>query len=137
FRLSREDAEALAGYLWERFEDGAAPAHPNEAPFERDAAAAERGRVTFGALGCSACHAQESAPAAPARAPLARLDAARGCLDPHASTGPRYDLTDTDRAALARGLASAGAAQGVPAPTDAALRTFTALACTRCHRLDG
>lgn len=142
FGLDREEAEALAGYLSSRFEEGApasdaAPDVGADTPFVRDTAAAERGRHAFGALGCASCHRVEGAPDATPRLPLFDLDATRGCLDPQDRVTPRFDLTPVERRTLARGLRSAKASQGVAAPTDRALRTFRALSCTSCHRLDG
>ncbi len=135
FGLTSDEADALAGYLTTRFDaDGEGAA---TASLVRDPAAATRGREAFGAFGCVACHRVDDATAPPARTALFDLDPTRGCLDPDDRATPRYDLTDAERTTLRRGIESARRAQGVPAPTDAALREFTSLSCTHCHRLDG
>ncbi|MCZ6597334.1 MAG: hypothetical protein O7B99_06840, partial [Planctomycetota bacterium] len=128
FDLSLAEARQLAGYLLEGawWELGREP----------DAAAVARGRETFGASGCTACHEHAGAPEHRSK-PLGELNPARGCLDPDDTATPRYDLTRGEYAALAAGLRSVQRASGAPAPLDAARRRIAALGCASCHVIDG
>ncbi len=128
--LSPPEAESLAAYLVRRFET-AAP----------DAALVARGKEAFAKYRCNACHSVGGAPlAAPAARPLAELSAdasAKGCLDPASKTSPRFDLTDAERAKIARGIASAQRAKSAPAPIDACAKARAFLNCSACHSWDG
>ena len=131
FRLSQEDATALAAFLL------AGTAEP--LPDVRGDVA--QGRRLVQQRDCSACHALDvpvSADRVTKR--LGHLDATAGCLADdaaHAGKAPDHGLSDAERAALRAFLPLAEEAPFRRAPLDYVARQRRAQRCTACHGLDG
>jgi mono/diheme cytochrome c family protein len=138
FDLSRDEILALVAYLSERY--GSVPDdafHLGES-FSLIDEYLEPGAAAIRAKQCLVCHAWSNDPAPKSTAPLlATLIPERGCLDPEDPLTPRYDLSETERAALRAGIASVKRAVGDPAPIDAGRRRFAVLGCGNCHASDG
>ncbi|MEX2186338.1 MAG: PA14 domain-containing protein [Pirellulales bacterium] len=111
--------------------------------FELDEKLAAKGKVLFATVGCAACHQLgpgfeqvESKSSAP---PLAKLDAAKGCLgDPPSGDVPFYRLGKRQRAAISAALAAIRG-NSLPPQTAASRvhRTMTTLNCFACHARGG
>ncbi|MBX3463251.1 MAG: c-type cytochrome [Planctomycetes bacterium] len=130
FRLSREDALALAAHLLR----AASSAEP--LPVSRGDA--RRGRSLVQRSGCIDCHAVDTPLGAPRAPQLANLDPARGCLaEGGHARAPDHGLEPVERAALRAFLPFAGAAPWRRSPSDFAARQLEAQRCTACHALDG
>jgi mono/diheme cytochrome c family protein len=142
--LDEGESSAIAHYLATRF----APAPARADVTTHDAASVERGKLVFNSRGCAQCHTLfEGKSAEPSGAkldapPLAKLDAARGCLASATDAkshgnAPRYELDEATRSQLRAGLESVKRASGAACPIDATQRTVAALHCTACHERDG
>lgn len=130
FRLSREEAMALAAWLL------AEPA----ASLPLVSGDAARGRRLAQRLGCALCHELEQ-PVDERRWPhLQHWKTDRGCLaSPPAGRGhaPDHGFDQGQLAALQAFLPFALEAPFRSAPADYATRQLAALRCTACHGLDG
>lgn len=105
--------------------------------FQVDADKAREGAELFATIGCAACHAVERAGSRiTSRLPAPQLDANRlegGCLT-GAGKAPRFDLSDTQRAAL---RASIGAPIGEHGAVAQVATTMLRFNCLACHPRDG
>jgi mono/diheme cytochrome c family protein len=133
--LTEQEADAVSVYLLKTW--GGLDA---TATFTPDAAKVALGREAFVTTGCLNCHAVEDAvkqaPASAKRlvaAPLARVRAYRGCMDPRDTKSPRYTLSAEDRSAITAALKGAPTWGKAAAPADMAVRSLDALSCTACH----
>jgi cytochrome c553 len=128
--MDRQDAIDIAGYLLAfQGSDGRAD-HPIEA-IVTDKALAIAGRKAVIAARCAACH---ELPKDAAVKPVALKKAEGGCLDADHAHGPRYALSDAQRASLRLFLAKKDEAAS---PKLAADLTLQALNCVACHERDG
>ncbi len=112
--------------------------------FAVEAVKAASGRAWFEKLNCAACHALDDglAPVATGRKaqPLATLAqrTANGCLaDTVPAASPRYDLTDTQRAALRQTLSAADQLSRPITPAQEVSRSLARFNCYCCHARDG
>lgn len=111
--------------------------------FELDEKLVAKGQALFANVGCAACHQLgpgfETVDTKISAPPLAKLDAAKGCLaDPPAGDVPLYRLSKRQRAAISAALAAIRG-RALPAQTAAARvhRALTALNCYACHQRGG
>lgn len=123
--LSREEARAIASALLVPVRAPAAP------PAMGDP---ERGRRHFIELDCAACHALPDLPDPIGAAPLAALDADRGCLENAAGHAPDFHLD----AEQARAIRAALSAPATPVSDESFIAmTLTGFNCFACHERDG
>lgn len=131
FKLSRDDATALAAYLL-RMQAEALPAHRGDAA---------RGKNVVQQRGCFVCHQLDLPRAEERIAPrLGHMDDKAGCLADKAEKAgkaPQHQFSDAQRAALRAFLPFAEEAPFRRAPLDYVARQRSAQRCTACHGLDG
>ncbi|HEY2952941.1 MAG TPA: PA14 domain-containing protein [Verrucomicrobiae bacterium] len=107
-----------------------------------DADKAARGKGLFASLGCAACHQAGimTSTATRKKKPLFDLDSTStsGCLADSVKPGlPRFNLSDTQRAALKATLAGRDKLKQPLSPKDLVTHTMAALNCYACHSRDG
>ncbi len=120
-RVGKKDAAHLAAYL--------VPEVSKAEAFVVDAERAKRGRKSFAALGCVACHGKEPV-AKPT--PLAAMEG--GCLAAEPKAGlPRYSLSDEQREVLLSTLAAGDPTK----PKDAIRHIMLQRNCFACHSRGG
>lgn len=131
FHLNEAEALDLAAYL---------VASRNQA-FEMPTATGDgnRGRGIVQSRGCLNCHTLAGLDSTSQAPRLEALDEYRGCLADSRTEGvPRYRLTDGERRALRRFVASYRLSPDiVPAPTFDLARRLEQLRCRACHEVDG
>jgi len=133
FKLSQQEAAALAAYLREQ---GNTDVEPVAAELPGDVS---RGRVAFGRWGCANCH-NVGEQSDVEKLPLRKFGHDEtGCLsDTEQARGaaPDHALTDDERAALRALIAEGDASLARSHPAEAAGRMITQLRCVACHRRD-
>jgi cytochrome c553 len=130
FGLDRQDAIDIAGYLLGfQGSDGRLDTPVVSVVADKDLAIA--GRKAVIAARCAACH---DLPKDAAAKPVALKKTAGGCLEADHAKGPRYALSDVQRASLKLFLAKK---DEVASPKLAADLTLQALNCVACHERDG
>lgn len=130
FRLSRDDAVALAAHLMQ------SPA----AALPAVSGNAAQGRRIVQRLGCAICHALDQEVDTRHGPRLPNLKPDRGCLaedGARRNRAPEHHITAAERAALRAFLPAALTAPYRRSPQDFARRQFAEQACTACHGLDG
>ena len=128
--MDRQDSIDIAGYLLE-FQGSDGRLDNSVVSVAADKALAIAGRKAVIAAQCAACH---DLPKDAAAKPVALKKADGGCLDADRAKGPRYALSDAQRAALKLFLAKKDEAAS---PKLAADLTLQALNCVSCHERDG
>ena len=128
--MDRQDSIDIAGYLLE-FQGSDGRLDNPVVSIAADKALAIAGRKAVIAAQCAACH---DLPKDAAAAPVALKKTEGGCLDADHAKGPRYVLSDAQRASLKLFLAKKDEAA---APKLAADLTLQALNCIACHERDG
>lgn len=128
--MEKQDAIDIAGHLL-AFEGSDGRVGPQVVPVTVDRELAIAGRKAVIAARCAACH---ELPKDAAAAPVALGRNEGGCLDSAHAKGPRYKLTDAQRASLKLFLA---AREKAADPKLAADLTLQALNCVACHERDG
>ena len=128
--MERQDAIDIAGYLLE-FQGSDGRLDNPVVSIAADKALAIAGRKAVLAAQCAACH---DLPKDAAAKPVALNKSEGGCLDADHAKGPRYALSDAQRASLKLFLAKKDEAA---APKLAADLTSQALNCIACHERDG
>ena len=128
--MERQDAIDIAGYLLE-FQGSDGRLDVPVVSMAADKALAIAGRKAVIAAQCAACH---DLPKDAAAKPVALNKSEGGCLDADHATGPRYALSDAQRASLKLFLAKKDEAAS---PRLAADLTLQALNCIACHERDG
>jgi cytochrome c553 len=128
--MERQDAIDIAGYLLEfQGSDGRLDVPVVSVLADKNLAIA--GRKAVVAAQCAACH---DLPKDAAAKPVALNKSEGGCLDADHAKGPRYALSDAQRASLKLFLAKKDEAAS---PRLAADLTLQALNCIACHERDG
>lgn len=125
--LGRTGAVDLASYLLR--DQMALPP-----PFLPEPALAARGKRLFTDYRCHACHRTGEPVAPPVLTAFSKLRPAEGCLSDKPGSGPRYPLTERQRASL-RAAISDEARNRTPAELVAL--ALTRLNCLACHQRDG
>lgn len=131
FRLSQDDAAALAAHLLAQQAEPLADAKGGDAT---------RGQVAMVRHACNACHVFQELDPELSLPKLRNLDADEGCLADDASkakAAPDHNLSAEQRAALRAFLPFAEDAPFRRAPLDYVARQRQAQRCTACHGLDG
>jgi cytochrome c553 len=128
--MDRQDSIDIAGYLLE-FQGSDGRVDQPVVSIVADKNLAIAGRKAVIAAQCAACH---ELPKDAAVKPVALKRDAVGCLDVDHTKGPRYALSDAQRAALKLFLAKKDEAAS---PKLAADLTLQALNCVACHERDG
>ena len=128
--MERQDAIDIAGYLLE-FQGSDGRLDNPVVSIAADKALAIAGRKAVIAAQCAACH---DLPKDAAAKPVALNKSEGGCLDADHAKGPRYALSDAQRASLKLFLAKKDEAAS---PRLAADLTLQALNCIACHERDG
>lgn len=128
--MERQDAIDIAGHLL-RFEGSDGRVGSQVVPVTADRDLAITGRKAVIAARCAACH---ELPKDAAAKPVALTKAEGGCLDVGHATGPRYALSEAQRASLKLFLTKT---DGLASPKLAADLTLQALNCVACHERDG
>ena len=128
--MDRQDSIDIAGYLLE-FQGSDGRLDNSVVSVAADKALAIAGRKAVIAAQCAACH---DLPKDAAAKPVALKKADGGCLDADHAKGPRYALSDAQRAALKLFLTKKDEAAS---PKLAADLTLQALNCVSCHERDG
>ncbi len=128
--MDRQDSIDLAGYLLE-FQGSDGRLDNPVVSIAADKALAIAGRKAVIAAQCAACH---DLPKDAAAKPVALKTTDGGCLDADHAKGPRYALSDAQRAALKLFLAKQ---DEVTTAKLAADLTLHALNCVACHERDG
>ena len=128
--MERQDSIDIAGYLLE-FQGSDGRLDNPVVSIAADKALAIAGRKAVISAQCAACH---DLPKDAAAAPVALKKTEGGCLDADRAKGPRYALSDAQRASLKLFLAKKDEAA---APKLAADLTLQALNCIACHERDG
>jgi cytochrome c553 len=127
--MDRQDSIDIAGYLLEFQGSDGRLDNPIEGT-AADKALAIAGRKAVISAQCAACH---ELPKDAAAKPVALKKTEGGCLDAGHAKGPRYALSDAQRASLKLFLAKK---DEVAAPKLAADLTLQALNCVACHERD-
>lgn len=132
-RLSPDESADLAAYL---------VAEPPAAPLGEFVAtgSTERGRALFERFRCAACHELRGFPAPPADLKLtAASRVGSGCLAKTASalTVPRFNLSDTERAALQAFVSQLPEKPSRTAPETIARDQIRRRNCFGCHSREG
>ena len=128
--MERQDAIDIAGYLLEfQGSDGRLDNPVVSVVADKDLAIA--GRKAVIAAQCAACH---ELPKDAAAKPVALHKSEGGCLDADHAKGPRYALSEAQRASLKLFLAKKDEAAS---PKLSADLTLQALNCVACHERDG
>ena len=128
--MDRQDAIDIAGYLLEFQGSDGRLDNPIEGT-AADKALAIAGRKAVISAQCAACH---ELPKDAAAKPFALKKTEGGCLDAGHVKGPRYALSEAQRASLKLFLAKKDEAAS---PKLAADLTLQALNCVACHERDG
>ena len=128
--MERQDAIDIAGYLLE-FQGSDGRLDNPVVSVDVDKALAIAGRKAVVAAQCAACH---DLPKDAAAKPVVLKQTAGGCLEADHAKGPRYALSDVQRASLKLFLAKKDEAAS---PKLAADLTLQALNCVACHERDG
>ena len=128
--LDKQDAVDIAGYLLE-FQGSDGRKGEPVVSVDADKSLVLAGRAAVTAARCAACHELPKEVAAKA---VALKQTEGGCLDADHAKGPRYALSDVQRAALKLFLAKKDEAAS---PKLAADLTLQALNCLACHERDG
>ncbi len=128
--MEKQDAIDIAGHLL-GFQGSDGRVGPQVTAVKADPALAITGRKAVIAARCAACH---ELPKDAAAAPVALKRAEGGCLEPGHAKGPRYALSDAQRASLRLFLARKDESAS---PKLAADLTLQALNCVACHERDG
>ena len=128
--MDRQDSIDIAGYLLE-FQGSDGRLDNPVVSIAADKALAIAGRKAVIAAQCAACH---DLPKDAAAAPVALMKTEGGCLNADHAKGPRYALSEAQRASLKLFLAKK---DEVAAPKLAADLTLQALNCVACHERDG
>jgi cytochrome c2 len=129
--METDDAVDIAGYLL-HYESSEGKTAPGLDAFKLDKALTERGRVIVASARCAACH---QLPQEMAAQPVALQHNEGGCLAPQATSGvPRYNLAESQRAALKLYLAQR---EQKASPEQVATLTLESLNCLACHDRDG
>ena len=103
---------------------------PVHETFRVDSDKAARGATWFRELRCSRCHEMDGPATPPARAALADLNVARGCLAPSGGENARYRLARDQIEDLRAALGSLRAERS---EEDRVLETLVAMNCIACH----
>jgi cytochrome c553 len=128
--MNRQDSIDIAGYLLE-FQGSDGRMDNSIVSIVADKNFAIAGRKVVIAAQCAACH---DLPKDAAATPVALKKSEGGCLDADHAKGPRYALSDAQRASLKLYLAKK---DEVASPKLAADLTLHALNCVACHERDG
>ena len=128
--MERQDSIDIAGYLLEFQGSDGRLDNPIDG-IAADKALAIAGRKAVISAQCAACH---ELPKDAAAKPFALKKTEGGCLDADHAKGPRYALSEAQRASLKLFLAKKDEAA---APKLAADLTLQALNCIACHERDG
>ena len=128
--MDRQDSIDIAGYLLE-FQGSDGRMDTPVVALTEDKSLAIAGRKAVVAARCAACH---ELPKDAEAKPVALSKNEGGCLDADHTKGPRYVLSDAQRAALKLFLAKK---DEVASPKLAADLTLQALNCVACHERDG
>ena len=128
--MDRQDSIDIAGYLLE-FQGSDGRLDNPVVSIAADKALAIAGRKAVIAAQCAACH---DLPKDAAAAPVALMKTEGGCLNADHAKGPRYALSEAQRASLKLFLAKK---DEVAASKLAADLTLQALNCIACHERDG
>ena len=128
--MERQDAIDIAGYLLE-FQGSDGRLDEPVVSVVADKTLAIVGRKAVIAAQCAACH---DLPKDAAAKPVALTKKEGGCLDADHAKGPRYPLSEAQRASLKLFLAKKSEAAS---PKLAADLTLQALNCVACHERDG
>ncbi len=128
--MERQDAIDIAGYLLE-FQGSDGRLDEPVVSVVADKTLAIVGRKAVIAAQCAACH---DLPKDAAAKPVALTKNEGGCLDADHAKGPRYPLSEAQRASLKLFLAKKSEAAS---PKLAADLTLQALNCVACHERDG
>ncbi|MBC7770903.1 MAG: cytochrome c, partial [Pyrinomonadaceae bacterium] len=145
--LTRQEADLLATHLVSSWGEAKAPA----APFVVDQNKVQMGKMVF-AMKCASCHTLSDGKGgviqSTSKARSLMDLGSGGCLNANAGgSAPRYDLVESDRAALTSAITAikkwatgAGAGKAgvlAAAPMDKAHLTIDALSCRNCHVVHG
>ncbi len=128
--MERQDAIDIAGYLLE-FQGSDGRLDEPVVSVVADKTLAIVGRKAVIAAQCAACH---DLPKDAAAKPVALTKKEGGCLEADHAKGPRYPLSEAQRASLKLFLAKKSEAAS---PKLAADLTLQALNCVACHERDG
>ena len=128
--MERQDAIDIAGYLLE-FHGSDGRLDEPVVSVVADKTLAIVGRKAVIAAQCAACH---DLPKDAAAKPVALTKKEGGCLEADHAKGPRYPLSEAQRASLKLFLAKKSEAAS---PKLAADLTLQALNCVACHERDG
>jgi cytochrome c553 len=128
--MDRQDAIDIAGYLLE-FQGSDGRIDQPVVSVAADKNLAIVGRKAVVAAQCAACH---DLPKDAAAKPVVLKKNVGGCLDADHAKGPRYELSEAQRASLKLFLAKKDEAAS---PKLAADLTLHALNCVACHERDG
>ena len=128
--MDRQDSIDIAGYLLE-FQGSDGRMDTPVVALAEDKSLAIAGRKAVVAARCAACH---ELPKDAAAKPVVLKMAEGGCLEADHAKGPRYQLSEAQRASLKLFLARK---DEVASPKLAADLTLQALNCVACHERDG
>jgi mono/diheme cytochrome c family protein len=134
FKLTREEADALAAFILEK------AAKPAGKPVQGNA---ENGRRLVQSSGCLNCHTIEresTSLKAPELAATPPLNWDRGCVAADAAArknAPDFGLSDEQRAALKAFAATDRSSLARDEASEFSTRQFAAMRCTGCHARDG
>jgi len=128
--MDRQDSIDIAGYLLE-FQGSDGRMDTPVVALTEDKSLAIAGRKAVVAARCAACH---ELPKDAAAKPVVLKMAEGGCLEADHAKGPRYQLSEAQRASLKLFLAKK---DEVASPKLAADLTLQALNCVACHERDG
>ena len=128
--MDRQDSIDIAGYLLE-FQGSDGRMDTPVVALTEDKSLAIAGRKAVVAARCAACH---ELPKDAAAKPVVLKMAEGGCLEADHAKGPRYQLSEEQRASLKLFLAKK---DEVASPKLAADLTLQALNCLACHERDG
>ncbi|NBV53261.1 MAG: hypothetical protein EBR83_07055, partial [Verrucomicrobia bacterium] len=128
--MDRQDSIDIAGYLLE-FQGSDGRMDTPVVALTEDKSLAIAGRKAVVAARCAACH---ELPKDAAAKPVVLKMAEGGCLEADHAKGPRYQLSEEQRASLKLFLAKK---DEVASPKLAAELTLQALNCVACHERDG
>ena len=129
-RLTHWEALDLAHYLLRTVESS----ENSSRPFEFNPEGVAKGKRHFIKLNCIQCHDIDAIPRRDAFPPLAKTNIDRGCLSGNTGAWPKYELDDSQRAAI-RGAITREAVELTDAQhIDLTLTTFN---CVACHQRGG
>lgn len=125
--LGRAEATDIASYL---LRDQIAP----PPPFLPEPALAARGKQLFTDYRCHACHRTGEPVAPPVLTAFSKLRPVEGCLSDKPGSGPRYPLTERQRASLRAAISDEARNR---APAELVALALTRLNCLACHQREG